>query len=95
MNYEETLQYLYRQLPVFQQVGLSAYKPGLGNSLALDALVGHPHRRYATIHVAGTNGKGSTSHVLAAVLQKSGYGWDCTPRRIWSISESAYGSTAK
>lgn len=73
MNYEETLQYLYRQLPVFQQVGQSAYKPGLGNSLALDALVGHPHRRYATIHVAGTNGKGSTSHVLAAVLQKSGY----------------------
>ena len=73
MNYEETLQYLYRQLPVFQQVGQSAYKPGLGNSLALDRLVGYPHRRYATIHIAGTNGKGSTSHVLAAVLQKSGY----------------------
>ncbi|MBQ8423233.1 MAG: bifunctional folylpolyglutamate synthase/dihydrofolate synthase [Coprobacter sp.] len=73
MTYDETIQYLYRQLPVFQQVGQSAYKPGLGNSEALDALVGHPHRRYATIHVAGTNGKGSTSHTLAAVLQQCGY----------------------
>ena len=70
MNYEETLQYLYRQLPVFQQVGQSAYKPGLGNSLALDRLVGYPHRRYATIHIAGTNGKGSTSHVLAAAAKE-------------------------
>ncbi len=73
MDYEETLQYLYRQLPVFQQIGQAAYKPGLDNSLALDRLVGSPHKRYATIHIAGTNGKGSTSHVLAAILQRSGY----------------------
>ena len=73
MNYEETIEYLYRQLPVFQQVGQSAYKPGLGNSEALDRLAGHPHRRYTTIHVAGTNGKGSTSHTIAAILQRCGY----------------------
>lgn len=73
MTYEETLHYLYHQLPVFQQVGSSAYKPGLGNSEALDEFFGHPHQKYRTIHVAGTNGKGSTSHLLAAILQQSGY----------------------
>ena len=73
MTYEETLQYLYNQLPVFQQVGATAYKPGLGNSLALDRYFGHPHTRFRSIHVGGTNGKGSTSHLLAAILQKSGY----------------------
>ena len=73
MNYEETLQYLYSQLPVFQQIGAKAYKPGLENSFALDEYFGHPHTRFRTIHVGGTNGKGSTSHLLAAILQKSGY----------------------
>lgn len=73
MTYEETLHYLYHQLPVFQQVGSSAYKPGLANSEALDSFFGHPHRKYRTLHVAGTNGKGSTSHLLAAILQQSGY----------------------
>lgn len=73
MTYEETLNYLYNQLPVFQQVGASAYKPGLDNSLTLDRYFGHPHRQYRTIHVGGTNGKGSTSHLLAAILQESGY----------------------
>ena len=73
MTYEETLHYLYNQLPVFQQVGSSAYKPGLGNSEALDVFFDHPHRKYHTIHIAGTNGKGSTSHLLAAILQQSGY----------------------
>lgn len=73
MTYEETLQYLYNQLPVFQQVGATAYKPGLGNSLALDRYFGYPHTRFRSIHVGGTNGKGSTSHLLAAILQKSGY----------------------
>ena len=57
MTYEETLHYLYNQLPVFQQVGSSAYKPGLGNSEALDVFFDHPHRKYHTIHIAGTNGK--------------------------------------
>lgn len=73
MTYQETVEYLYNQLPVFQKVGGSAYKEGLDNSLALDVYFGHPHRKYKTIHVAGTNGKGSTSHTLAAILQQSGY----------------------
>lgn len=73
MNYQETIQYLYKQLPVYQQIGGSAYKEGLDNSLALDRLLNHPHRSYQTIHVGGTNGKGSVSHLLAAILQQSGY----------------------
>lgn len=72
MDYQETVQYLYNQLPVYQHVGGSAYKEGLDNSLALDKYFGHPHTKYKTIHVAGTNGKGSTSHLLAAILQQSG-----------------------
>ncbi len=73
MNYDETIEYLYSQLPVFQKVGGSAYKEGLDNSLALDEYFSHPHAKYKTIHVAGTNGKGSTSHILAAILQSAGY----------------------
>lgn len=73
MNYEETINYLYNQLPVYQKIGGSAYKEGLDNSLALDKYFKHPHRKYKTIHVAGTNGKGSTSHLLAAILQQAGY----------------------
>lgn len=73
MNYEETVEYLYNQMPAYQRVGQSAYKEGLDNSLALDAHFGYPHRSYRTIHVAGTNGKGSTSHLLAAILNKAGY----------------------
>lgn len=73
MNYQETIDYLYNQLPVYQKEGKSAYKEGLDNSLALDAYFDYPHRKYKTIHVAGTNGKGSTSHLLAAILQRSGY----------------------
>ncbi|NDV79384.1 folylpolyglutamate synthase/dihydrofolate synthase family protein [Dysgonomonas sp. 511] len=72
MNYEETLEYLYNQLPVYQKVGGIAYKEGLDNSLALDKYFGYPHKKYKTIHVAGTNGKGSTSHLLAAILQEAG-----------------------
>jgi len=73
MNYKETLEYLYNQLPVYQRVGASAYKEGLGNSLALDRYLDHPHRKYRTIHVGGTNGKGSVSHFLSAILQEAGY----------------------
>ena len=73
MNYEETLHYLYTSVPVFQHVGASAYKPGLETSRALDNYLGNPHRAYQTLHVGGTNGKGSTSHLLAAILQLSGY----------------------
>lgn len=72
MNYNETIEYLYSSTPVFERVGASAYKEGLGNTIALDNHLGNPHRLYKTIHVAGTNGKGSTSHTLAAILQKVG-----------------------
>lgn len=73
MNYEETIQYLYDRTPAFQNIGPGAYKEGLSNTLALDAHLGHPHRSFRTIHVAGTNGKGSCSHTLAAILQAAGY----------------------
>lgn len=73
MTYEETLHYLYTSIPVFQNAGPSAYKPGLGTSIALDNHLGNPHNAYKTIHIAGTNGKGSVSHLLAAILQQAGY----------------------
>jgi dihydrofolate synthase/folylpolyglutamate synthase len=73
MNYSETLEYLYTSTPVFERVGASAYKEGLENTIALDNHFGNPHTLYKTIHVAGTNGKGSTSHTLAAILQSAGY----------------------
>lgn len=73
MNYQDTLTYLYNSAPLFQQVGSTAYKEGLENTLALDEHFGHPHRLFRTLHVAGTNGKGSCSHTLAAILQQAGY----------------------
>ena len=73
LNYKETLDYLYNAAPAFEKVGAGAYKEGLSNTLAFDEHFGHPHRSYHTIHVAGTNGKGSTSHTLAALLQAAGY----------------------
>lgn len=73
MNYQQTVDYLFHSTPVFEHVGASAYKEGLDNTIALDRHFGHPHRAYKTIHVAGTNGKGSCSHTLAAILQAAGY----------------------
>lgn len=73
MTYQETLTYLYNSAPLFQHVGKAAYKEGLENTLALDEYFGHPHRKFRSIHVAGTNGKGSCSHTLAAILQSAGY----------------------
>ena len=73
MTYDETVRYLYDSTPVFEHVGASAYKEGLDNTQALDEHFGHPHRCYKTIHVAGTNGKGSCSHTLAAILQSAGW----------------------
>ena len=72
MNYKETVEYLFNSTPVFEHVGASAYKEGLSNTLALDEHLGHPHKSFRTIHVAGTNGKGSCSHTLAAILQNMG-----------------------
>jgi folylpolyglutamate synthase/dihydropteroate synthase len=71
-KYRDTLQYLYSRLPMFQRVGAVAYKKDLGNTLALCAHVDNPHRRFPSIHVGGTNGKGSVSHMLAAACQASG-----------------------
>lgn len=73
MNYQETCEYLYNQMPMFERQGASGYKEGLDNTWSLDEHFGHPHQHYATIHVAGTNGKGSVSHTIAAVLQSCGY----------------------
>lgn len=73
MDYSDALNYLYTQLPMFQRTGPAAYKHTLGNSLRLDEIYNHPHRNFRSIHVAGTNGKGSVSHMLAAILQSAGY----------------------
>lgn len=73
MDYQNTLAYLYNSAPMFQQVGGKAYKEGLENTLILDEHFGNPHRTFRSIHVAGTNGKGSCSHTLAAILQQAGY----------------------
>ena len=73
MTYQETIDYLFNSTPLFQNVGKDAYKEGLENTHLLDEHFGHPHRQFKTIHVAGTNGKGSCSHTLAAILQSAGY----------------------
>lgn len=72
MNYQQTLDFLFTQFPIFQNSGQSAYKPGLDNALALSSLFGDPHKQLRTIHIAGTNGKGSTAHTLAAILRSAG-----------------------
>ena len=73
MTYQETIDYLFHVTPVFEKVGAGAYKEGLSNTWAMDEHFGHPHRQFKTIHVAGTNGKGSCSHTIAAILQSAGY----------------------
>ena len=71
--WERTIDYLFNQRPAFERTGASGYKPGLETSIALDKLYNEPHRRYRIIHIAGTNGKGSTAHMLASCLQQCGY----------------------
>lgn len=72
-SYQETIEYLFNSAPLFQHVGADAYKEGLSNTHALDEYFGHPHKNFRTIHVGGTNGKGSCSHTIAAILQTAGY----------------------
>lgn len=72
-SYTETLAYLYHNLPMFQRVGAAAFKNDLTNTIALCASLGNPQQKFRTIHIAGTNGKGSTSHMLASILQSAGY----------------------
>jgi dihydrofolate synthase/folylpolyglutamate synthase len=73
MTYKETTDYLYSLLPAFHRIGKAAYKGDLNNTTELDSYFGHPHKKYLTLHVAGTNGKGSVSHMLASVLQEAGF----------------------
>lgn len=73
MNYADTLTYIYNRMPLFQMVGKSAYKEGLESMQAFDDRLGNPHHSFKCIHVGGTNGKGSTSHTLASILQSAGY----------------------
>lgn len=72
-TYQETLDWMFSKLPMYQREGKAAYKPGMGSMLNLDAYLGKPHKFFKSIHVAGTNGKGSTSHMIASVLQSAGY----------------------
>ncbi len=73
MNYEQVLTYLYERLPMFQKVGKSAFKKDLSNTIRLLDLIGNPHHGFKSIHIAGTNGKGSSAHALASILQRAGY----------------------
>lgn len=73
MSYKDTINYLFNCAPMFQNVGKDAYKEGLDNTYKLDEHFGHPHKKFKTIHIAGTNGKGSCSHTIAAILQDAGY----------------------
>ncbi len=73
MNYQQTIDYLYAHLPMFSRIGAAAYKEDLHNTLALCKSLDDPHTKFKSIHIAGTNGKGSTSHMLAAILQQAGY----------------------
>ncbi len=72
MNYAETVSYLFNQLPMFSKIGEAAYKKDLTNTIALCEALGNPHKKFKSIHIAGTNGKGSTSHMLAAIMQSAG-----------------------
>lgn len=73
MNYQETLDYMFSQLPMFQRIGSAAYKDNLDNTIAICKLLDHPENKFRSIHIAGTNGKGSTSHMIASILQDAGY----------------------
>ena len=73
MTYKETLDWLFSQFPAYQKIGKSAYKADLSNIISLSHHLGNPHLKFKTIHVGGTNGKGSSSHMLASILQEAGY----------------------
>ena len=73
MTYQETLNWMFVQLPMYQKQGKTAYKEDLSNTLVLAKHLKHPEHQFKSVHVAGTNGKGSTSHMLASVLQEAGY----------------------
>ena len=73
MNYQQTLDWLFSQLPIYQRSGAAAYKADIGNIVEACRRINNPHQQFKSIHIAGTNGKGSTSHMLASILQEAGY----------------------
>lgn len=73
MTYPQTLDYLFSQLPMYSRIGAVAYKEDLHNAIAICGALNNPQNKFKSIHIAGTNGKGSTSHMLAAILQEAGY----------------------
>ena len=73
MDYPQTVEYLFGKLPMYSRIGAAAYREDLFNTIALSEFIGNPERRFKSVHVAGTNGKGSTSHMLAAIFQEAGY----------------------
>ncbi len=73
MTYQETIDFLFSSLPMYQRSGKAAYKANLDNTIALDKALGHPHKAFSSIHIAGTNGKGSVSHMLASIFREAGY----------------------
>jgi dihydrofolate synthase/folylpolyglutamate synthase len=73
MDYPQTVEYLFSKLPMYSRIGAAAYREDLFNTIALSEFIGNPERRFKSVHVAGTNGKGSTSHMLAAIFQEAGY----------------------
>ena len=73
MNYQQTIEFLYNKLPMFSRMGSAAFKKDLTNTIALCEHLGNPHKKFKSIHVGGTNGKGSVSHMLAAIFQTAGY----------------------
>ena len=73
MNYQETLEYLLSKLPMYQREGAAAYKKDMGNIIAASKIIGNPHEKFKSIHIAGTNGKGSVAHMIASIMQENGY----------------------
>lgn len=73
MTYEQALEYLYTQLPMFSRIGIAAYKKDINNTIELCAALNNPQHKFKSIHIAGTNGKGSTSHMIAAIMQQQGF----------------------
>lgn len=88
MNYQQTIDFLYNQLPMFSRIGASAISPGLDNTYILCERLNNPEKKFKSIHIAGTNGKGSTSHMIAAILQESGYSTGLyTSPHLWDFRE--------
>ena len=73
MNYSETIEYLFNKLPIYQRSGKLAYKTDIGNIVKASEILGNPHLNFKSVHIAGTNGKGSTSHMISSILQEAGY----------------------